>query len=103
MSEELKEFIEGEQKANGEKMGIKEIKEVLDALEEIAVLGVNVAKDKRISLSDWEYLKNFAFDDLLKAWEGKELIPAEAKDLDAAEVSELINRLLAIVAKVVFK
>lgn len=109
MSEELKEFIENGQSEvvaaveKGEKIGIKEIKEVLDALEEIAVLAVNVTKDKRISLDDWSYLKNFSFDELLKAWEGKEKIPAEAGDLDAAEVSELVNRLLGIVARVVFK
>lgn len=101
MSEEKKEPKKAPKKAaKKESKGIKELLEFIAALENIAVVAAKVTQDKRISLSDWQYLKQFSFDSLEAGLEGFKEIPAEAKDLDNGEIIAVIGRLLEAVEKV---
>jgi hypothetical protein len=87
-----------------EKLSVKETKEVL-----VAGMEVGVFVCKRLSdgagvddfLAVLDKLKNDAeFKAVLeKAWEGKEKIPAEAKDIDLAEAGELAITAVTYVPK----
>lgn len=93
-------MTEEKKKPKKEKKSIKEILELLSAIGEIGVIAKKVAADKRISLSDWQYLKDFKFDSVVKALEGIEEIPAEAKDVDSAEAAQLVVEVFATVKKI---
>lgn len=82
-------------------MDIKNLNEVLDALELIAQNGKSAFKDKKIDLSDFQYLINLAtnFEILQKAVEGIGELPKELKDINAQEAQELILKLINIISK----
>jgi len=76
------------------KMDIKELKEMVGFAMDLVQLGLNVAKDKKVDMTDLALLVtslpalavsgSSAFSDL-------KVIPAEAKDLNEEELAELLG------------
>jgi hypothetical protein len=84
-----------------EKLGIKELVEVLDLAEHVAVKAVEASRDG-LGLDDLAKL----VDPLLwakgrAAFVGAEQVPAEAKDLDIAEIRVLADKVWGLVEKLV--
>lgn len=83
--------------------GIEETKEAIKGIAELLVVIKELAKDG-IDLSDAvalgsKVVNDKAFRDaLVKAVQGAQHIPAEVKDLDAAEVGELLGVLADVLA-----
>jgi hypothetical protein len=85
-----------------EKKSIKEIKEVLEAVELLGVAAMKVAADKKVAVDDLVHLVAIAKDSekLVAAMEGLKEIDDEIKDLDQAEILELVAAVLAMVKKI---
>jgi hypothetical protein len=77
---------------------VKELLEVLIALDLVAVQLVKALKDG-IQITDLQYLLPILKDiaKVVEAVKGVKEIPAEIKDLDIAEATELFNKVLAII------
>jgi len=81
--------------------GIKETMELLDGLELVTVSGLGIAKgglgweDAALVL---EFFKKYEV--LIEAVKGVGSIPAEVKDLDTAEISELLTKVLSMANKI---
>ena len=78
--------------------GIKELKEVIEAIESLALDAIAALKDG-IGFDDITVFTN-NFDKIKVAYEGFSDIPAEIKDLDKNEITELIASRIAFVYKV---
>lgn len=83
--------------------GIQETKEAIKGIAELLVVVKDLAKDG-IDLSDAVALGSKIVSDeafrgaLVKAVQGAQNIPAEVKDLDAAEVGELLGVIANVLA-----
>ena len=77
-----------------EKLGIKEVLELLDALKLLSSLGGKVAKDGKVDLSDLTHLLDLVkgWDVLYKGISGVDGSLKELKDLDASEVGQVIAK-----------
>ena len=82
-----------------EDKGIKELKELFKALELIAQVSGAIAKDGKIGVDDLQHLVGFglSFQSLIDGFSGIDEALAEAKNLDQAEVLELIGAAYAVV------
>ena len=82
-----------------EEKGIKEIKELFKALELIASVSGAIAKDGKVGVDDLQHLVGFglSFQALIDGFSGLDEALAEAKDLDKAEVLEMISAGYAVV------
>ena len=76
-------------------MGIKETKELIEALGKLGVAGKKIAKDKKIGVDDIAHIVSLASeaDDLLAGFKGLDVMLEELKDLDEAEVLAIIGEL----------
>jgi len=85
-----------------EKVGIKEIKEVLIALEAMGIIGMKIANDKKVDLADIPHVVSILkkFDMLEEAVKGSDKILEEFKDLDESEVVELVTMLFSLVRNI---
>ena len=74
-----------------EQIGIKETLELLDGVELLAVTGVAIAADKKVSASDLTHIVNLAKNAgvLVEAVKGIGELPAEVKDIDQQELMQL--------------
>ena len=79
--------------------GIKEIKEMFKALELIAGVSGAIAKDGKVGVDDLQHLVGFglSFQALIDGFAGIDEAVNEAKDLDKAEVLEIIGAGYAVV------
>ena len=79
--------------------GIKEIKELHNAVKLLAVSAKQILSDGKINISDLpvllDLIKNVNV--LVEGIKGVDKIPAEAKDLDAAEMAELAGLVIDLV------
>jgi len=84
-----------------EKKGIKELMEVLAAVEILAVCVKKVMKDGKVDLSDAAVLVELGaqFPAFAAAVDGLKDIPAEAKEIDAQEAIEIVGKLYGIAKK----
>jgi len=78
--------------------GLKEITELFDALDLLAVTAGKAYKDKKIDLSDLPLLIDLAVNSkvLMEAFSGLSEAVAEAKDLDPAEQLKLVTEVLEV-------
>jgi hypothetical protein len=89
-----------------EKLGIKETKEVLVALNKVSLLVVKLAKDG-IQLADGvelgeQLLMNAELKAALSdAFNNISAVPSEIKDLDAGEIASLVGEEIAMVPQVI--
>lgn len=85
-----------------EKQDIKELMELLKAIEVIAVGAAKVAKDKKILPDDLLVLIDLMkqVDTFKDAFSGLKELPAEVKDLDETEIAQLIMAVFGIVKSV---
>lgn len=85
-----------------EKKGIKEMMEVIAAVEVLAVAVKKVMKDGKVDLSDAAVLVELGaqFPAFAAAVEGIKEIPAEVKEIDAQEALEIVGKLYAVAKKV---
>ena len=85
-----------------ETKSIKETKELLAGLGEVAVAAKKIAKDGKVSADDLTVLMDLALkaEKLSAAVQGVGEVPAELKDLDEAEVMEIIKEIYAISEKI---
>ena len=83
-------------------MGIKEIKELLEALSLLAVTGKKIAADGKISVDDISHLISLSaqLDVLVEGVKDIDKALDEAKNLDQAEVLEIIGKLYDITKKI---
>lgn len=83
--------------------GINNIVEILDAVKLLVVTGKEVMKDGKVSVADLPAAMALLsqVQVLVKAVEGAELVIAEGKDLDAAEIAVLVAKVkdLALAVK----
>lgn len=81
--------------------GIKEFKELFKALEDLAICGVKVAKDKKVGIDDLGALLELTpkLSEIVEGFKGFEELKLEAKDLDQAEILEIIGCVYSIVEK----
>lgn len=72
---------------------VKEVKELLKGLEVVGVAGVKIAADGKVGLDDLTHLVELAkqIDVLTAAVQGVNEIDDEIKDLDQAEIIELVG------------
>jgi hypothetical protein len=79
-------------------MEIKETKELLEGLGKVAVAAKKIAANGKIDASDLIVLIDLAkdIDALSESVKGVKEIPSELKDLDQAEVLEIIAKLYSI-------
>lgn len=75
---------------------VKELKELLIALQIIGVFAKKVAADKKVNLEDLPYLVDLAkqMDQILAAVDGLSEIDEELKDIDEAEAMEVLGQLI---------
>ena len=75
---------------------VKNIKEVLAAVEALGVAAKQVMKDGKVDLTDLAVVLGLfqKADVFVKAVEGVQEIPAEVKDIDGAEAQELLAALM---------
>lgn len=75
---------------------VKELKELLIALQIIGVFAKKVAADKKVNLEDLPYLVDLAkqMDQILMAVDGIDEIDDELKDIDEAEAMEVLGQLI---------
>lgn len=73
--------------------GIKESKELMEALIVLAKAGYGIAKDKKIGVDDLVHVIDLAkeLDDIVEGFKDLDEMGAEIKDLDEAEAVELIG------------
>lgn len=85
-----------------EQKGIKEITELLAAVEVLGVAVKKIAKDGKVDLTDAVVLVELGakLPVLVAAVEGVKEIPAEAKDIQAEEALALVGELYAIAKKI---
>ena len=77
----------------GEKLGIKETKEVLDFVESVlSDLKQHKSDDGKISMSEWMQTAMSNTPSAVKAFMGVDKVDDELKDLDEAEIKELALR-----------
>jgi hypothetical protein len=78
---------------------VKEIKELLKGLEVVGVAGVKIAADGKVSIEDLAHIVALAkqIDVLSAAVAGLGEIDDELKDLDQAEIIELVGAVFALV------
>lgn len=81
---------------------IKEIKELMDALELIAINGAEIAKDGKISSNDLGALITVLSNagKIQDGFTGLSNVPAEVKDLSEEELVEVVTHLFRIVKEV---
>ena len=87
----------------GMKTGIKETLELMESLRICSVAGAKVSRDKKVTLSDIQYLVEMfkKMDVIVLGATGLGNLDEEWKDLDAVEAQQLLGRLLEIVRSVV--
>lgn len=76
-----------------EKLGVFELKDIIDGVLALEKIGVEVMKDGKVSMADLPVLMALLPQTAVavyKAIEGADKIPAELKDLSVAEGSELV-------------
>lgn len=76
-------------------MDIKETKELIQALGKLGVAGKKIASDKKIGIDDITHIVNLASqaNDILEGFKGLNVMLEELKDLDQAEVIEIVGEL----------
>lgn len=84
-----------------EKLGIKEISEVFDALDVLAQFGGQVMANGKVDAGDITALVGLAtqFEKLSEGAKGADGALKEAKDLDQAEVLAVVGRVYQVVKK----
>lgn len=85
-----------------EQKGIKELSELLAAVEIIGVAVKKVMKDGKVDFSDAQIVVELGsqFPTLIAAVEGIKEIPAEVVEIDSVEAIELVTKLYAIAKKI---
>lgn len=97
MEEQKVETVAAEAVAVVEKKSVKELKDVVVLLAQIANSSVSALKDGKVGVEDLSlFLKLIPL--LPAAVDGAAQIPAELKDVDAAEVKELADAVVANLA-----
>lgn len=78
-----------------DKKGIKESKELIEALALLAKAGKEIAADGKVSVSDLEHLVALGkdFNILLEGFKDLKELDDELKDIDEAEAIELLSLL----------
>lgn len=78
---------------------VKELKELIIALQIIGVFAKKVAADKKVNLEDLPYLVDLAkqMDEVLAGIDGLGEVDDEIKDIDEAEAMELLGQVLKAV------
>lgn len=73
-------------------VGIEELKEAIEAMKDLAVVGAKVAGDKKVSLGDIKYVQDLVkeYDDIKAGVTGLDKVKDEIKDIDGTEVAELL-------------
>lgn len=81
-----------------EAKSVKELKELIIAIEPVAVFVKKVAADKKVGLDDLPYLIDLSkqLDTIAEGAQDVDQILAELKDLDEAEVMEVIGQLIKL-------
>lgn len=81
-----------------EAKSVKELKELIIAIEPVVVFIKKVAADKKVGLDDLPYLIDLSkqLDTIAQGADGADEIVAELKDLDEAEVMEVIGQLIKL-------
>lgn len=82
--------------------GIKELSEVIDALEVLVLAGKEVLADGKVTIADAPVALKLAQElpKLFAAFEGASEIGEEVKDIDADEAVALVQKLYAVAQKV---
>ena len=82
-------------------MDTKNLHEVVEALDLVLTNAKGAFKDKKIDLTDFQYLINLVtnFEVLQKAVQNIDEVGKEVKDIDAEEAKELVLKLIAVLAK----
>ena len=89
-----------------EERGIKETKEMMKAINELAMFLIDRFKDG-VQMADFvKFYSAMMMDSEMKAmvkkaYDGYEAIPAELKDIDLEEASELISEQISMVPKII--
>lgn len=80
---------------------IKEMKELLDGLSLLAEAGKKIAEDGKLGIDDLKHLVDLSKDleVLVEGFKGLDKLDDELKDLDEAEVMELISHAFSIFKK----
>lgn len=83
-----------------QELGTQELMEFLDALKVLAVFGGGVMKDGKVDASDLASLASLGiqFPILMAGFSGLPAALDEAKDLDKAEVIQILNKLYETVS-----
>lgn len=81
-----------------ESKSVKELKEVIIAIEPIAVFVKKVAADKKVGLDDLPYLIDLSkqLDTIAAGVNDAEIAVEEIKDLDESEVLEIVGQLIKL-------
>lgn len=81
---------------------VQQIKELLAGVQVLAVAAKKVMADGKISVADLPVVIAMLpqVSTLVKAVEGIDQLPSEAKDLSVAEIEELIGAVLAMIEEV---
>jgi hypothetical protein len=87
------------QDVNGNSVDIKNLLEVLKGLELVAGVAGHVAADGKVNLADLPKLLPLVQNHqvLLDAVKGADEIKAEIKDLDALEITQVIQSIMAVI------
>jgi hypothetical protein len=80
-------------------MEIKETKELVLGLGEVASVVAKIAKDKKVGIDDLQYVMQMDFAKVMAAAEGADQIKAEIQDLSLEEAKELLVLLVDQVSK----
>lgn len=81
---------------------VKNIQEVLEAIELMGVAGKQVMKDGKVDLADLPTAIGLLsqLDKVVKAVDGIDQIPAEVKDITSEEAKVLIEQVLKLIAAI---
>lgn len=82
-----------------QKLGLQQVIELMKGLKLVAVVAKQVAADGKVGIDDLQSLVTLAksFDVILAAVKGVDQVVPELKDLDEAEVMQLIGEIFIIV------
>jgi hypothetical protein len=78
--------------------GIKESKELIEALGKLVSAGKKVAEDGKVDLSDLKHVVDLAkeYDVIVEGFKGVKEIDDEIKDLDLVEAQELLVQIFSV-------
>lgn len=86
----------------GSKEGIKEIKELVGGLSFLAETAATIMKDGKIGAEDLPAVITLLgrYDEIMNAFKGLSMIDEEIKDMDEAELVEVVKELFGLGRKI---